>query len=408
MVVTAGQILAPILLGLLALALVLAAAFLLYRLRTVPVVVDKKRDVVTRHPLAEGPTRSRRRILVGIALALLLWVGLGSFVVSLLRPSSKDGPQDSFGPVTRRITGPSGAALAIEESGPQNAPRIVLTHGWGADRREWSYARRRLEDRFRVITWDLPGLGQSQPIPSGDYALTNMASDLRAVLEATGTQPAILVGHSIGGMINLTLCKQNGGSPGANVNGIVQLNTSYTNPVKTIKGHEMQEKLQKPVYEPLLHVITFASPLVRGLNWLAYQSGLTHLHIASSSFAGTESRQQLDFVSRYPYRSSPAVVARGTLAMMHWDASDVLKQVTVPVLIVSGDQDTTTLPSASDHMAANIPRNARLSVNPAAHLGPIEQHERYNTAIRAFASEHLQGPLEARRRGALVDTAQTR
>ena len=100
-------------------------------------------------------------------------------------------------------------------------------------------------------------------------------------------------------MINLTVCKQNGDTPSANVRGIVQLNTSYTNPVRTTKGHELHETLQKPVYEPLLHVITAISPVVRGLNWLGYQSGLTHLQTASSSFAGTETREQLDFASRY-------------------------------------------------------------------------------------------------------------
>ncbi len=365
MVATPFQLLAPLLLGLVALAMLGAAAFLLLRARRTPPVANRRGDAVVYEPMSRDGARRRRRTLVGIALAMLVWVGFGRNLVSLLRPSG-DAPQDAFGAVTRRVTGPSGAELAVEESGPQDAPRIILTHGWGADRREWSYARRRLEDRFRVVAWDLPGLGQSKPIPSGDYALENMAADLRAVVDATGSQPAILVGHSIGGMINLTLCKQNGGAPGANIQGIVQLNTTYTNPVRTMKGHELQEKLQKPVYEPLLHVITAISPVVRGLNWLGYQSGLIHLQTASSSFAGTETREQLDFASRYYYRSSPAVVARGTLGMLHWDASDVLDRITVPVLIVSGDQDTTTLPVASDHMSAKIPRDSRLSVRRAS------------------------------------------
>ena len=384
MVVTPFQLLAPLLLGIVTLAIVGAAGFLLTRARRTPAVANRQGDAVVYEPMSLEGARRRRRTLVGIALAMLLWVGFGRNLVSLIRPTG-EAPQDSFGPVTRRVTGPSGAELAIEESGPQDAPRIILTHGWGADRREWSYARRRLEDQFRVVTWDLPGLGQSKPIPSGDYALTNMAADLGAVVDATGKQPAILVGHSIGGMINLTLCRQNGGTPGPDVQGIVQLNTTYTNPVRTMKGHELQEKLQKPVYEPLLHMIPAISPVVRGLNWLGYQSGLIHLQTASSSFAGTETREQVDFASRYYYRSSPAVVARGALGMLHWDASDVLERITVPVLIVSGDQDTTTLPLASDEMSAKIPRDSRLSVSPAAHLGPIEQHERYNTAIENFA-----------------------
>ncbi|HYZ86311.1 MAG TPA: alpha/beta hydrolase [Bryobacteraceae bacterium] len=397
MVVTPAQLLAPLLLGLFALLLLVAAAFLLLRARRTPAIAKRRHGAVSLDRMSPKQAHWRRWTLVVIAVGMLVWVSTGRGIVSLLRPSTADGPNTAFAPATKRITGPSGAELAIEESGPQGAPRIILTHGWGADRREWSYARTRLEDRFRVVTWDLPGLGQSKPIPSGDYALGNMASDLRAIVDATGTEPAILVGHSIGGMINLTLCKQNAGTPGANIRGIVQLNTSYTNPVTTVKGHETQEKLQKPLYEPLLHLITATAPVVRALNWLGYQSGLTHLQTASSSFAGTETREQLDFASKYYYRSSPDVVARGTLAMMHWDASDVLDRITVPVLIVSGDQDTTTLPFASDHMSAKIPQNSRLSVSPAAHLGPIEQHERYNSAVETFALAQLQGELLARR-----------
>jgi pimeloyl-ACP methyl ester carboxylesterase len=83
--------------------------------------------------------------------------------------------------------------------------------------------------------------------------------------------------------------------------------------------------------------------------------------------------------------------------MLHWDATDALSRITVPVLIVSGDQDTTTLPSASDFMSANIPGASRKSVSPAAHLGPIEQNERYDAAIDTFALAHLIGEGQATR-----------
>jgi pimeloyl-ACP methyl ester carboxylesterase len=143
----------------------------------------------------------------------------------------------------------------------------------------------------------------------------------------------------------------------------------------------------------LLHAITFLSPAVRVLNWLGYQSGLAHLQNASQSFAGTETREQLDFASRYSYKSSPAIVARGALGMLHWDSTEVLPRITLPVLIVSGEQDKTTIPAASDYMAKTIPRARKLSISPAAHLGPIEQNKRYNAAIREFATEFSAGRL---------------
>jgi pimeloyl-ACP methyl ester carboxylesterase len=114
------------------------------------------------------------------------------------------------------------------------------------------------------------------------------------------------------------------------------------------------------------------------------------MYIASSSFAGTETRSQLDYAAGTYAKSSPSVVALGTLAMLHWDASEVLAKVNVPVLIISADQDTTTVPRASQHMKENIP-NAQLTViHPAAHLGVLERNAECNGAIAKFAAARLQ------------------
>ena len=382
MVLTPFSIILSACLGLLALVGFGVGLALLRRANRRPVAVV---DRATGARVGVERFGGRNAVLLAIALALMVLPLFGRHVVSLLRPTSGDVPPMEAGGSARRVKGASGADLAVEEMGPEGAPRLVFTHGWGADRREWHWAREKLSRQFRVVTWDLPGLGQSTEIPNGDYALEKLAGDLQTVVRETGSGPAVLVGHSIGGMINLTVCRLGGGHPPAGVVGIVQLNTTYTNPVKTVKGHETAEALQKPVFEPLLHLFIGVSPLIRVLNWFSYQSGLAHLQNASSSFAGTETWEELDFASRYVYQSSPAVVARGTLGMLHWDASDVLPRVAVPVLIVSGAQDTTTLPSASERMKAEIPGSAHVQVNPAAHLGPIEQHERYNQAIAEFA-----------------------
>jgi len=108
--------------------------------------------------------------------------------------------------------------------------------------------------------------------------------------------------------------------------------------------------------------------------------------LASQSFAGAETWRQLDEMARYAYRSSPGVIARGVLGMMKWDGSAVLPTIRVPTLIISGNQDVTTLPVASDRMQRDIPGALRVAVDPAAHMGPVEQAGRYAQAISGFAS----------------------
>ena len=77
--------------------------------------------------------------------------------------------------------------------------------------------------------------------------------------------------------------------------------------------------------------------------------------------------------------------------MLHWDATEVLPRVSVPVLILVGRQDRTTVPAASEQMRASMPAASLQVIDPAAHMGPIERNLTYNSAIRAFADLRLRG-----------------
>ena len=83
--------------------------------------------------------------------------------------------------------------------------RCYLRTAGGTNSTEWYYAKRHLSDRFRLILWDLPGLGESIQPADRNFALERMASDLRSVLALAHGKPVVLVGQSIGGMINLNV-----------------------------------------------------------------------------------------------------------------------------------------------------------------------------------------------------------
>jgi pimeloyl-ACP methyl ester carboxylesterase len=104
-----------------------------------------------------------------------------------------------------------------------------------------------------------------------------------------------------------------------------------------------------------------------------------------STSAGTQTPGQVDFVSRYEVLSEPSVVARGGLAMFHWDASETLRRIAVPVLLITADRDTTTLPAASEYMQRTLPRAELTVVGPGKHMGALERNREYDGAVRAFA-----------------------
>ena len=339
-------------------------------------------------------------LLAGAVLLAIVVLAGGTIVKMLLRLicHSKTGPgEDPRVPVkptsVERIQRPDGSELEVQFYGAADDIPIVLTHGWGLHSAEWNYLKRELADRFRLVVWDEPGLGKSTR--THDYSLENFARDLDVVLKRAGDKPAILLGHSIGGMITLTFCRLFPGALGSRVNGLVLTHTTPTNPVRTTSGAAFFSAIEKPVLMPLMYLTIVLSPLLWLMNWLSYLNGSAHLSNKRSSFAGTETWEQIDFATSFQPQASPAVLARGMLGMMRYDATAVLPGISVPTLVVAGDLDSTTKPEASEQIRAAIPNARLLMLTPAKHLGLIEHHARYAKAVREFAHAVQVKPLPA-------------
>lgn len=293
---------------------------------------------------------------------------------------TRDGAVES-----RRLRRADGSELQVEIYGREGAPAIVLTHGWGLNSTAWFYAKRDLASRFRLIVWDEPGLGLSTRPANRDYSLEKLARDLHAVLDAAGGEPVILLGHSIGGMIVLTFCRLFPEELGRRVAGLVLNATTHTNPVRTVKGAAFFTAIETPILKPLMYLTIALSPLVWLMNWMSYLNGSAHTLTKITGFGGTETWNQIDFATLFQAKASPAVLARGMLGMMRYDATDTLRSINVPALIVPGAVDPVCKPEASEQMESAIP-DARLQALPnAKHLGFIEDHETFASYVEAFA-----------------------
>lgn len=83
-------------------------------------------------------------------------------------------------------------------------PGVVLVHGLGGAATNWSRLARLLAQRFRVLVPDLPGHGNSEPLPRPG-GLEAFAGAVRACLDAEGMAQAAVVGHSLGGAVAIRL-----------------------------------------------------------------------------------------------------------------------------------------------------------------------------------------------------------
>jgi len=341
------------------------------------------------------------------ATALLAWSFFGrwAMLLALARPDGRSARADGRralrvgreqrGANGQMVGGPSGSLLHVETHGPADAPPIIFTHGWGMDRTMWRYAKAELGDRFRLILWDLPGLGRSRAAPHGRIALEDFAADLAALTLMTEGPRPVLVGHSIGGMTIQTLVRDRPQTL-ERVAGLVLLNTTYTNPLKTAVLSGLFQALRRPVLEPAMRMMILLQPLVWLSQWQSYLSG--HAHLAHRfGFGVSVTRSQLDQSALLATRNSPAVQMRGNLAMFRWDASQAMRAARTPVLVIGGEMDILTKPAAGEAISRDCPQGRWQVIEGANHMGPLERAELYNRLIGEFVlSVQPSGRLDER------------
>ncbi len=341
------------------------------------------------------PGWNKPTALLASALALLIWGTLGNLIGQGVASLTKARPKPGVGGVTdspreertgevHQITRPDGSQIRVECYGPPDAPPIVFTHGWGGNSTSFFYPKLSLADRFRLIVWDEPGLGLSKKPDNNDYRLEKLAEDLHAVLDFAGKRPAILVGHSIGGMIILTFCRLYRDTFRSRVAGIALVHTTYKDPVQTTKGATIYTLLEKPLLTPMMHLTIALWPVFWAMTWLSYLNGSLHRSTAQSGFAGTETRDQLNFCTAWTPHARPDIVARGMLGMMAYDETANLPNIDIPVLVVVGDLDTTTPAEAGQYIARTIPGAELATLAPARHMGLIEQHRVFDPLLARF------------------------
>jgi pimeloyl-ACP methyl ester carboxylesterase len=102
----------------------------------------------------------------------------------------------------RRVVSADGTELAVVEAGDPGGPTIVLIHGYPDTKDLWQGVIEALEDRFRLVAYDVRGAGASDvPRSVAAYDFERLSDDFEAVLDATSPgQRVHLVGHDWGGL----------------------------------------------------------------------------------------------------------------------------------------------------------------------------------------------------------------
>ena len=104
--------------------------------------------------------------------------------------------------MAERVRLTSGITMNVAVAGPNDAPPVILLHGFPESHRTWRKLVPLLRDRFRLVMPDLRGFGMSdRPQDVADYDINLLLDDLLALADSQGIDRFALVGHDWGGAV---------------------------------------------------------------------------------------------------------------------------------------------------------------------------------------------------------------
>jgi pimeloyl-ACP methyl ester carboxylesterase len=330
---------------------------------------------------------AQRCLVIAIVLFVFSVVGhrILPYLFSKIR-KNEDAPVLERFPEQRTIKRPDGSIINVEYGGTPGKQPIVFIHGWNSNSMQWYYQKKYFAKDYYLVLMDHAGLGLSKQPNNNDYSLEKLARDLNAVIEHSKLKNPVLWGHSMGGFTILTWCKLYQQKL-SSIKGIILEHTTYTNPVKTSIMSSLLTTIQNPVLKPICWIMVALSPILWISKWMSYLNGSSLIMTRFLTFAGTQSPQQLNFTTLLSTMAAPAITGRGVLGMFEYEATDILNNINVPTLVVGATSDKLTKLEASITMARSIPGARLLTLDPAGHMGFVEQHDYVNAEVSNFLAQ---------------------
>jgi 3-oxoadipate enol-lactonase len=240
---------------------------------------------------------------------------------------------------------------------------LLFIHGLGYDRRGWGPLPALLADDFQVLLFDNRGVGESD-VPEGPYAVSQMAADAVAVLDAAGVERAHVLGVSLGGYIAQDLAL----TYPERVRRLVLASTAPGGP----RSHPM----------PQAGLEAFGR-----FPTMEREAGLRLMVESSLGAHGVRERPELveEIVA---YRLARAPTLAGWQAQAYagatFDAYDRVPAIATPTLVLHGGADTVVDPRNAELLVELIPDTRVELVPDRGHLVVWEEAELLAPVVREF------------------------
>ena len=288
----------------------------------------------------------------------------------------------------RRVGLSTGVTLNVALAGPEDAPPVILLHGFPESHRTWRGVAPLLEDDFRLIMPDQRGFaGSDRPLDVDEYETDKLVGDIFALAEALGVERFALVGHDWGGAIAWPAAMRN--DPRLTKLAIVNA------PHPLIFQKSLIEDADQRAASQYINWfrVPGAEKAIEAMGFEAFfqKTFMSHVELASVS---EEEKQQ--YIAEW---SQPG----GMLPMLNWYRATKLivpppgatvavpdfllrafPKIHVPTLVVWGMKDPALLPLQLEGLEALVDDLTVVKLPDAGHFAPWEAPDQVASALRDF------------------------
>jgi 3-oxoadipate enol-lactonase len=250
--------------------------------------------------------------------------------------------------------------LAYSEKG--TGMPLILLHAFPLNRCMWEAQLESWSRHFRVIAPDFRGFGET-PVGEEDSRMESFADDVRHLLEALTVQgKAVVIGLSMGGYVAFEFARKYGDR----LRGLILVATQPTHDSSQSRSarYELADLIRKQGMEVLVERMT---PKLLGKTSL-------------------ESRPEVVKRVCQLILANPAKgVAKACYALAsRRDSTPVLDRITVPTLIVAGEEDPIVPKGQLEAMDEGIRQSQLVVLEKCGHLVNLEQAEKFNSLVQEF------------------------
>lgn len=239
---------------------------------------------------------------------------------------------------------------------------LMLLHAFPLSSAMWLAQREALAGTCRVLTPDLRGFGGS-PLGSDEPSLDEMADDVAALLDAKGLDSVVLGGLSMGGYVAMAFARRHPDR----LAGLVLADTKATADSEDAKANRRRiaDEIESDPESTVL--VDAVLPTLLGAT-------------TKSQRAMVAGRVKA-LVQAAP---APAVAWAQRAMADRPDSRESLAAVSVPTLVVVGDEDTLSPPDEAQQIVDALPDATLAVLSGAGHLSAVEAPEPFAEAVASY------------------------